>query len=193
MPAFADVRVMMQPFLLEDIHGTLPNIPQWQPAVERMLSVSTVKTGVAYLTIDEAEVRAGETHRRPGAHVDGLGPWAGGGSWSACGMIVASSVEGCCAWEQSFEGEPSTGGDCAHLMSQARPEACVMMRANRMYWCGPLTVHEGIPMRETVKRQFVRLSMPSPAPWFAGYTESPVGVRPGGPILPRRAEMDYRA
>lgn len=199
LPAYTGVRVMMQPFRLEDVRGTLPNLPQWHAAVESLVARSTVKAGVGYLTVDEAHVRAGETHRRPGAHVDGVGPdglpggWGGGGPWGGCGMVVAASVEGCRAWAQDFDGEPGEDGDCAHLLSQARPEACVTMRAGRAYWCGPLTVHEGLLMREDVCRQFVRVSMPSTAPWFEGYTPSPVGVRPTGPVLPRRRGMDYRA
>jgi hypothetical protein len=199
LPAYTGVRVMMQPFDLADPRGSLPNLPQWHGAVERMIARSTVKGDVGYLTIDEAEVREGETHRRPGAHVDGVGPgglpggWGGGGPWGACGMLVAASVRGCRGWRQSFDGEPGPDGDCAHLLEQGRDDARVDMEAGRLYWCGPLAVHESTPMRETGRRQFARVSMPSAAPWFSGYTPSPVGIQPTGPILPRRAGMDYRA
>lgn len=199
LPGFTGVRVMMQPFDLADVRGSLPNLPQWHGAIEAMRERSSVKDGIAYLTIDEAEVKAGECHRRPGLHVDGVGPdgyvggWGGGGgSWGRNGMIVAASHVGCRGWAQVFAGAPGPDGDCSHLSQQARAEACVTMAAKRMYWCGPLALHESIPLSSAARRQFVRLSMPSTAPWYEGYTPSPVGIMPTGPIMPRRAGMNYR-
>lgn len=55
---------------------------------------------------------------------------------------------------------------------------------------GVVYIHESIPQTQFVNRQFVRLSMPSTAPWFKGYAPNPVGVAPTGPILPRRQFMD---
>jgi hypothetical protein len=63
------------------------------------------------------------------------------------------------------------------------------MAANEVYWCNPTAVHESIPMVADVARQFVRLSMPSMAPWHEGYTRNPLGVEPTGPIHPWRAEF----
>jgi hypothetical protein len=60
------------------------------------------------------------------------------------------------------------------------------------YWCGPLTVHEALPMRQETARQFVRLSGPSDAPWHEGYTVNPLGIRPTGPIAPRRPDRYMR-
>ncbi len=59
-----------------------------------------------------------------------------------------------------------------------------------VYWMHGLCVHESVPQYKTVPRQFVRLSLPSRAPWFEGYTENPYGVMPTGPILPRREFMN---
>lgn len=67
------------------------------------------------------------------------------------------------------------------------------MVAGVVYGCGALTVHKSIPMVKDTPRQFVRLSMPSDAPWYEGYTVNPLGVKPTGPIHDRRAFMDYRA
>lgn len=199
LPPFTGVRVMMQPFDLARVVETLPNLPQWVRAVEQMRDLTGVRGGVAYLTIDEAEVAAGDTHRRPGLHVDGVGPdgkpgaWGGGGgSWSACGMVLVASHVGCRAWRGAVDGEPGADGCCAHLADLLRPEDAVELAPSRAWACGPLTVHESIPMARATRRQVARLSLPSSAPWFEGYTPSPVGVRPTGPILPRRPGMEYR-
>lgn len=194
-PEFTGLRIMMMPFRLEDA-DTIPDfMPQWRSAVGDLIALSNVKNGTAYLTIDEAHVVAGETHRRPGMHVDGLGAWGGGGgkgSWAANGMLIASNRIGCRGWHQTFAGEPGPNGECEHLAEQCGPE--ILMQPGRVYWCSPLAVHESIPQRETGARAFVRLSMPSDAPWFDGYTRNPTGVQPTGPVLPARTEfMAYRA
>lgn len=262
-PQFTGVRVMMLPIRLED-PATWPKslLGGWAARpLETLVERAPVKTGVAYLTIDEAVVEAGRTHRRPGLHVDGvgpmqasgawasseaLGPWAAttspsrtvipssggwggglpsgpwaasthrdpvplpGGGWggglpsgpwaSSCagptrynGMLVASSQVGCRAWEQTFKGAPGSNGDCAHLADQCSEEEALVMAAGVVYGCGALTVHESIPMVKDTPRLFVRLSMPSDAPWYEGYTVNPLGVKPTGPIHDRRAFMDYRA
>lgn len=188
-PEFSGARVMMLPFRLDDL-DTLP-VAHYRPAVRQLLNVCTVKTGVAYLTIDEAFVRAGETHRRPGMHVDGLGGWGGGGGgWARNGMLLASSIFGCRGWAQAFEGEIGPNGECEHLAGQCGPET--KMLPNRVYWCNDLAVHESVPQSFDAPRQFIRLSMPSNAPWYEGYTRNPA-VAPTGPILPARTQfMSWR-
>lgn len=183
---------MMQPFDLNEIKYSLPNVPQYHDIVKYMKICSKIENGVAYITIDEVSLQKGEIHRRPGLHVDGLGAWGGGGSWAANGMILGASAEGCKVWKQNFEGFPDEEGSCEHLKDQLNKG--IVMKSNTLYWCEPLTVHESIPVSENVKRQFIRLSMPNKYPWFEGYTPSPVGIKPTGPILPKREiQMGYRA
>lgn len=82
-PLGTRVRIMMMPVRLED-PSTLP-LREWRPTLARLVLASPIRQGVGYLTIDEALVPADETHRRPGLHVDGIGPdgraaaWGGGG------------------------------------------------------------------------------------------------------------------
>lgn len=160
---------------------------------------------VGYLTIDEKMVEPGETHRRRGLHVDGVyangaGGWSGGsggGGWGggdapgmkATGMLTVSSVSGCRAWCQDFKGWPGAEGECDHLSDQCQDESCAVLSPSVAYWLDALCVHESLPMKARTPRQFVRLSLPSTAPWFDGYTENPLGVKPTGPILPRREFM----
>lgn len=66
-PAFSGLRIMMMPIDLGAPH-TVPG------GYRSMVAASTnLRSGVAYLTVDERDVPAGQTHRRPGRHVDGCG------------------------------------------------------------------------------------------------------------------------
>jgi hypothetical protein len=198
-PKFRGIRVMMMPFLVEDPIGTLPeNLYHYATMTRDILNYGADR-GVGYITIDESLVKTGETHRRPGLHVDGIGPdgraapYGGGGGYAARGMYLAASVKGCRGWNKVFKGWPGLNGDCAHLSDQCRPEDAIPFEANTVYWCSPLAVHEPLQLAQDTPRQFLRVSMPSDAPWHEGYTENPLGIKPGGPIEPPRvAEMSYR-
>jgi hypothetical protein len=191
---------MMMPVRLDDA-DTVP-IETWRKPFADLVKLSPVKRGVAYLTIDEAIVKAGETHRRPGLHVDGIGPdgkaagWGGGGGgYGSSGMILAASELGCRAWKQDFDGYPGPNGDCAHLRGQTERShgGMLLLHAEEVFFCGPLTVHEALPMVKDTRRSFVRLSMPNDCPWYEGYSRNPLGVEPTGPIrAPRTAFMAYR-
>lgn len=197
MPKFTGVRVMMMPYLMEDIRGTLPGFLQQYVNIVETMSAQC-DSGVGYLTVDEAFVRAGETHRRPGLHVDGVdetgsvGGWGGGGGWGTAGMTVLSSHVGCRAWYQWFDDLPKEDGDCEHLRKSCKPMCQFTLEPGRIYKFEPLTVHESIPMNRDTERQFVRVSYPSNAAWYEGYTENPLGIKPTGPIRARRPGMDYR-
>ena len=119
--ALRNTRVLMLPIQLEDIE-TLPNaLSHYKQTVQELIEVAPVKAGVAYLTIDEKFVKKGDTLRKKGLHVDGigtddrtnLGPWATTGIQYQCktmwndetkkwyhnaaglgGMITVSSPEG---------------------------------------------------------------------------------------------------
>jgi len=198
LPTWGNIRIMMMPFHTDDVYGSLPSdLRRWAKTIQQM--VAGAPAGVGYLTIDEAPVRKGETHRRPGLHVDGIGPdgkaggWGGGGGYGANGMTMVSSHIGCRAYAQTFDGAPGPDGDCAHLASQCDKHRAVDLKPEMIYLCSPLTVHEALPMSEDTWRQFCRVSFPSDSPWYEGYTENPLGIKPTGPIHPRRsAEMEYR-
>ena len=201
LPAFTGTRIMMMPFRMEEPRESLPpSLAHYQETVAALVAMAPVNRGVAYITIDESYVGAGEHHRRPGLHVDGIGPdgkaggWGGGGGWGKSGMLLVSNAYGCRAWRQDFVGAPGLNGDCAHIAAQCEHTAEVSMLPGVVYWCGPLTVHESVAMSKPTRRQFVRLSMPSDAPWYRGYTENPLGIAPTGPIHePRTVFMEHRA
>jgi len=201
LPAYSGVRWMMMPFRLDDVKRTITR-EDWHEALQRMVALASVQEGVGYLTIDEAEVKPNETHRRPGVHVDGVGPtgniggWGGGGGggWGTGGMIVVASHLGCRAWAGDFEARIGSNGDCSHMKAMLRDEDAIPLLGGRAYRLNETCVHESLLMPERTKRQFVRLSMPSEAPWYEGYTQNPTGVAPTGPIHPARSEfMSFRS
>jgi HNH endonuclease len=196
------VRVMMMPFLLEDLK-TLPIKMigvDWFDTISKLVSsFSPIKEGTAYLTIDQAFIRQGETHRRPGLHVDGVdengdvGGWGGGGGgWGAGGMLQASNIVGCRMWNKTITGSPGKDGDCSHLRAQCSDEEAIILKPNMVYLMDGTTIHESLIHQEDCYRSFVRLSMPSNAPWYDGYTENPIGIRPTGDIKGMRPGMLYR-
>ncbi len=198
LPAFSGTRIMMMPVILGDMASVPAMLDGWKSALLNLFSLCPQHHGkVGYLTIDEKTVSAGQTHRREGAHVDGVfkgscGGWGGGGGgWGSVGngMLTVSNIVGCRAWNQDFMGQPGYDGECDHMLDQVTPESETIFGAGQVYWVDGLCVHESMPMQEAAERQFVRLSMPSTAPWFEGYTENPLGVKPTGEILGRRAFM----
>lgn len=191
LPPFSGIRVMMMPIVLRDPSSVPDIVAPWRDLIRRLCEYGD--PGIGYLTIDEALVPAGRTHRRPGIHVDGVGPdglpgaWGGGGGpWAANGMIVAASHVGARAWDQIVEGTPAANGDCAHLRQELFDECAQPLKANTAYWLWSDTIHEALPMPVETPRQFLRISMPSDAPWYEGYTPNPLGARPTGPIHPPR-------
>ncbi len=140
------------------------------------------------------------TPTRGGGWGGGGGGWGGGGihtpklseklpqSPYGTGFLTVSSHAGCKAWAGEFTGWPGPDGECEHLAEQCQNAQSAVFGANEVFWVDPLCVHESIPMLKPVSRQFARLSLPSTAPWFEGYTENPLGIKPSGPILAPRPE-----
>ena len=199
LPKFTGLRVMMMPFHIGHPSSLPCALDGYKPVVERLYDLWPKHGGdVGYLTVDERRVPAGHAHRRPGLHVDGVygnsvGSWAPSppGPWGSQtgGMLTVASNVGCRAWRGSFNGEIGADGDCGQLSSQLGE--ATEFKANRVYWVGGFCIHESIPLAVETERQFVRVSMPSEAPWFDGYTRNPLGVESTGPILSFRNQMDY--
>lgn len=188
-PEFSGERVMMMPVRLGSLDGTPP---QYSDVLYSLYGVmeSRFRDDIGYLTIDEQNLEAGQTLRRGGLHVDGYyhgkcGSWGGGGGWGSVGngMLTVSSTAHCRAFLGMFDGEPGPEGECGHLHLDSQGE---IFEPSRIYWVDGACIHESLPVKERIKRQFVRLSMPSNGPWFEGYTENPTGILPSAETLPVR-------
>lgn len=195
LPDFSGLRVMMMPLILGDLNSIPPMLANWKATLASLFEMGGHHGKVGYITIDEKTVTPGATHRRAGKHVDGVfqgraGGWGGGGgSWGAAGtgMLTVSSPAGCRCFRGTFVGWPGNEGECDHLADQCKDGE--LLKERTVYWVDGMCVHESVPMVDPVNRQFVRLSLPSDGPWFEGYTENPLGVKPSGEILPRREFM----
>mgnify|MGYP001616628646 CR=1 FL=1 len=199
LPEFSGIRIMMMPLILGDIKSVPTFLATWIDAIQNLFEMAREHAEkIGYLTIDEKRVKAGESHRRPGLHVDGVcykgsGAWGGGGGWGggakdSTGMLTVSNIKGCRVWQGQFDGWPGPEGECDHLTSQCFDP--ITLKSYTVYWLHGLCIHESIPVQYNVRRQFVRLSLPSDSPWFEGYTVNPLGIKPTGPILPQRIFMD---
>lgn len=178
------------------ILGKMDGVPQqYYGIMDNLYSIIESRwiNHIGYLTIDEQKLKKGESLRRAGLHVDGIynnkgGPWAGGGGWGTVGtgMFVISNTPHCKAYLGYFSGKPKKEGECEHLKLPNKGE---ILKKNEIYWLDGLCVHESLPVKRKLKRQWLRLSMPSNAPWFEGYTENPTGILPTGKILSKRKFM----
>lgn len=194
LPEFSGTRVMMMPLILGDLSSIPESLNHYLPTFKELFSLMDAKHQgqVGYITIDEKHVKVGQSHRRQGLHVDGVfnnscGGWGGGGWGSVVnGMITVASAKGCKAYNQSFDGEIGKDGECDKLASQLKEENSTVFEENVAYWVDGLCVHQSLELEQDTNRIFLRLSMPSSAPWFEGYTKNPKGVMPTGKILKQR-------
>lgn len=193
-PPFTGLRVMMMPFRFDDPDSlSEAQLGGWRDVVLDLIARQGGGTGVGYLTIDEAVVEPGHTHRRPGLHVDGGGAWGGGPAYGGNGMILAANVCGARAWLKSFAGDPGLEGDCEHLRPECEPAEAVTFAPGEAWWCSPACVHEGVVVVERTARQLVRISFPSDAPYHRPYTPNATGVVPTTRPGPDRSGfMAYR-
>lgn len=198
-PAYSGLRIMMMPFHAHDLEGSLPSFLQaYKPLIDTMIAHSPAhvvfpENTTAYLTIDEMHLEPGIIQRKPSLHVDGMyanelaGAWGGGGGgWGSCGngMLLASNTDDLCKmWTGHFNGVPINDGECNHLRDQLSSKDMHSFKAGDVIWADGLMVHESYPAIEAVDRQFIRVSLPNNAPWFAGYTENPLGIKPCGKII----------
>lgn len=201
-PAFTGTRVMMMPFYGHDVEGSLPYyLSDYVPLIKKMLdnapsNVQYWEENTAYLTIDEKELSPNQCQRKEGLHIDGMykgtlsGAWGGsGGGWGSCGngmLLVSNTDDLCKMWVGEFDGYPVNDGDCEHLRNQLKNQEEVSFKAGDVIWADGLCVHQSFAPEEAVKRQFVRVSLPNNSPWFEGYTENPLGIKPTGKIIKER-------
>lgn len=140
------------------------------PVIQSLIDASGVTEGIGYLTVDEKLLKAGETQRKPGPHVDGcyvplVRAWGhGGGGWNHnCNIIpgrmpviVASNFAACKAWPGQFDAEPKSDGDLSHLdLGEG-----VLLEPNMGYLLSPDCIHESLPMPHDVARTFIRIALP---------------------------------
>ena len=186
LPVFMGDRLYMHPV---DISNPLlpAGYERWDSIIKEIIAHAPKQSGTAYITIDEKEVIAGETHRRGGKHIDGnyIHGWGGGGDGAGwltgengrmlprdkhleqyCsktgGMLIVSSYPACIGWNGSYNDEPAQGGNCNHI--DVSKMDSTMLQANKIYWGNSTFIHESLPLKENVKRTIVRITLPADSP-----------------------------
>lgn len=105
-PNFSGLRILHMPIILGEEDSIPKDLHGYLPLLEIAASKFPQHAGdVVYFTIDEKKLKTGQTHRRPGLHVDGWhkvkvgehyiggggGSWGGGGgSWGGASYSVGS-------------------------------------------------------------------------------------------------------
>jgi len=154
----------MQEFTFYRGKATLPeHLQRWEGTVQQMLC-NLRGQHTCYLMIDQEEVKAGRTHRRPGVHFDGV--WIPGLDTSYTLtendtnklMFLASNVEGCAAYRGTYDSRlVGEGGDCSRVPVLAMER--VVLKPNTCYAMTVVTLHESIPVVENCKRTLVRINV----------------------------------
>jgi hypothetical protein len=124
--------------------------------------------GLIHVTVDEKQLKAGETQRKPELHVDGRFTgmsWGHTGRWNhVCNEIplprmnvaVASSLARCKVYKGEFIGTPSEQGDLSHIRDQVGEG--LLVPANEWHLLSPDCVHESLPLDCDAKRSFIRVA-----------------------------------
>ena len=88
--------------------------------------------------------------------------------------------------DRRVQGFAINDGECDHLRGELADKDMYAFQAGDVIWADGLLVHESYPALHAVDRQFVRVSLPNNSPWFVGYTENPLGIKPCGEVVDER-------
>jgi hypothetical protein len=144
-----------------------------QATADYRLTNNKVPYGELYLTIDERDIPAGETHRRGGVHYDGayFVIQHKDSRWNTinrsevtqgAGMIIAASHQASHGWRGELPGVAGPGGDCDHLRAQLSDLERFYLEANTVYHGNATFLHESLPVAEPTRRQLVRITYSNP-------------------------------
>lgn len=176
-PSFTGERIYMREF--SRAQGLPENLARWQSTIDAMLlGVDVDSNTPIFLMIDQAAVKAGESHRRTGVHVDGY--WhpnacdhghspaprcANQGGYEAEGLIIASNMLGCAAYVGQWSGKAGSGGDCSAIDTKGMARVDL---TPGLAWAGHTRtmLHESLPIAHDCLRTVVRLNVPSWTPKY---------------------------
>lgn len=75
------------------------------------------------------------------------------------GTIIATNYPACKVWAGEFEGTPGLGGSCEHFRDELEDMDQFTMEPNTAYLINSTCIHQSMPVKETVRRQLVRLTL----------------------------------
>ncbi|MBI5202951.1 MAG: hypothetical protein HY925_15275, partial [Elusimicrobia bacterium] len=150
----------------------------------------------AYLTVDQGWVKPGETHRKPGIHIDGVQ-----GARYPVKLVPehtysASDALGTVFYDQSFDLrglDPARQHVHAELERQALEENAVSAEDYGIYFWDSYSVHRADVARAPMLRKFVRVEFSRKIYDSIGDTRSPLFEYRWTPVSrPIPAELDDR-
>ena len=190
-PTPTGLNINMMPFKISD-ESTLPaSCSQYWALIEACIDTApqVAEDEIWYLTVEEGDVPAGESQRRPGLHVECPGMLYDGGlnellSWGlgsqrSGGIFMISNWSGTCrVWPCHVSGEAIGHlGDIEHLREHL-PEGRDL-GAREIGWITDTTPHEALPVSEAGYRQFFRLVASEVSVWYSKHsTPNPLGITP---------------
>jgi hypothetical protein len=173
-PRYSGTRCLMMPY----IQGDPGSLPGAYAAYRGIASLVYIKKGdIGYLTIDESPVVAGEPHRGKRARcpralhteagiLHGVYGWGDRPSWGGkpkvtldrgTRILIASSVgETCAVWGAEHE-NTSEDGDIGHLADEYPYGQARLLKMGEVAELGILTPHESLPVKQSGRRQFLRI------------------------------------
>lgn len=174
-PEFTGLRCLMMPY----VQGEPDSVPrEYAPYSEIIRDLFISKGDIGYLTIDESVANAGKPHRGDRAktkralHTEaGRIPgmiycWGGGGHWGGkprvaldrdVQILLANNLDDSCAVWDAVHEETSIDGDIGHAAELYPYETARLMKSGEVRQIGILTPHESLPVKETTRRQFLRI------------------------------------
>jgi hypothetical protein len=173
-PPYSGTRCLMMPYLQGEPESVSDAYASYRDIVS---SIFIRKGDVGFLTIDESPATAGKPHRGQRARypralhteagiVRGVYGWGDVPTWGGkrnvtldrdVRILVASNVtESCAVWDAEHE-DTSADGDIGHVASEYPYRDAVLLKKGEVREIGILTPHESLPVRRSVRRQFLRI------------------------------------
>lgn len=189
-PSPQDVNVNMLPFVMGDPESLPAHLRQYYLTVIARCPVEESEIGkVVYLTVTESFVKAGNSQRRGGLHIEAPGSFATEASFAAAlehhwgvgiafspdelhgGIYMASNVNRTCkVWNAlvTQTGAVDSHGGMEYLRHLIG--GGYEMAANELVWMTDKTPHEALPQEKDAYRQFFRLVTSDISVWFADHS-----------------------
>ena len=150
----------------------------------------------AYLTVDQHDVSAGSTHRRPGVHIDGVQGARYAVKLPPEHLYSASDRLGTVFYDQSFDLtrlDPARQHVHAELERQAREENAVRVADYDIAYWDSYSVHRADVAPEPLRRTFVRVEFSRKRYDSLGDTHNPLFEYDWRPVArPIPANLDDR-
>lgn len=175
-PEYSGIRCLMMPY----IQGEPDSVPiEYRRGYEDIITNVLFRRGdIGFLTIDESLASAGKPHRGERSTTDRAlhteagkrpGPvykWGSDTGWGKSHQVtldpdvrvlLANNLDDSCALWDALHEDTSLDGDIGYASDQYPYSDSILMKSGEVYEIGILTPHESLPVKESCRRQFLRI------------------------------------